>query len=50
LNEGIIHCIGTPGEVITESNIKEVYETDVLVDKIPLTGQPRVTLLSSIPK
>ena len=49
LNEGFIHRIGTPGEVITESNIKEVYETDVLVDKIPLTGQPRVTLLSSIP-
>jgi len=47
LNEGIIHCIGTPDEVITESNIKEVYETDVLVDENPLTGQPRVTLLSS---
>ncbi|MBW2599658.1 MAG: ABC transporter ATP-binding protein, partial [Deltaproteobacteria bacterium] len=27
LNEGVIHCIGTPEEVITESNIKEVYET-----------------------
>jgi iron complex transport system ATP-binding protein len=50
LNEGIIHSIGTPDEVITESNIKEVYETDVLVDKILLTGQPRVTLVSSIPK
>jgi iron complex transport system ATP-binding protein len=50
LNKGIIHCIGTTNEVITESNIKEVYETDVFVDKIPLTGQPRVTLLSSIPK
>jgi len=46
LNEGMIHCIGTPDEVITESNIKEVYETDVLVDENPLTGQPRVTLLS----
>jgi len=48
LNKGIIHCIGTPGEVITKTNIKEVYETDVLVDENPVTGQPRVTLLSSI--
>lgn len=47
LNEGNIHCIGTPDEVITESNIKEVYETDVLVDRNPQTKLPRVTLLAS---
>ena len=46
LNAGNIHCMGTPDEVITEFNIKEVYETDVLVDENPLTGQPRVTLLA----
>jgi len=46
LNAGNIHCMGTPDEVITESNIKEVYETDVLVDRNPQTGLPRVTLLS----
>lgn len=47
LNAGNIHCMGTPDEVITESNIKAVYETDVLVDRNPQTGLPRVTLLSS---
>ncbi len=47
LKEGCIHSIGTPDEVITESNIKEVYETDVLVDCNSQTGLPRVTLLSS---
>ena len=49
LNAGNIHCMGTPDEVITESNIKEVYETDVLVDRNPQTGLPRVTLMASSP-
>lgn len=47
LSKGTVHCMGTPGEVITESNIKEVYETDVLVDANPQTGLPRVTLVAS---
>jgi len=47
LREGHIHSLGEPGEVITEANIREVYETDVLVDANPLNGLPRVTLLSS---
>jgi len=49
LREGHIHCLGSPEEVIAESYIKEVYETNVTVDRNPLTGQPRVTLLSSYP-
>ena len=49
LNNGSIHVIGSPGEVITESNIKEVYDTDVLIDPNPVTGSPRVTLLTSYP-
>lgn len=49
LNAGNIHCVGTPEEVITESNIKEVYETNVSVDRNPQTGLPRVTLMSSSP-
>lgn len=49
LNAGNIHCMGTPDEVITEPNIKEVYETDVSVDRNPQTGLPRVTLMSSNP-
>jgi iron complex transport system ATP-binding protein len=47
LKGGRIHTLGMPGEVITESNIREVYETDVLVDANPLNGLPRLTLLSS---
>ena len=49
LRSGCIHCMGNPDEVIDESNIKEVYETNVIVDRNPVTGQPRVTLLSSHP-
>jgi len=44
LKEGSIHRLGVPSEVITEENIREVYETDVLVDVNPLNGLPRVTL------
>ncbi len=47
LSKGTVHCMGTPEEVITESNIKEVYEADVLVDTNPQTGLPRVTLIAS---
>lgn len=49
LQNGHIHCLGNPADVITEKNIKEVYETNVAVDKNPVTGQPRITLLSSHP-
>jgi iron complex transport system ATP-binding protein len=49
LRDGNIHSIGTPHEVITESNIKEVYEANVMVDRNPITGLPRVTLLASHP-
>jgi iron complex transport system ATP-binding protein len=37
--------VGTPAEVITEENIRRVYETTVLIEKNPLSGAPRVTLL-----
>lgn len=47
LSKGALHSIGTPWDVITESNIKEVYETDVLVDTNPQIGLPRVTLIAS---
>jgi iron complex transport system ATP-binding protein len=49
LRDGHIHCMGSPEEVIVEPHIKEVYETNVAVDRNPVTGQPRVTLLSSHP-
>lgn len=49
LNRGRIYEMGVPENVITESNITQVYETDVIVDKNPVTAKPRVTLLSSHP-
>jgi iron complex transport system ATP-binding protein len=49
LQSGRIHALGTADEVITEGGIKEVYEADVLVDKNPQTGVPRVTLLKKPP-
>lgn len=49
LKEGSINRIGSPTTVITESAIKEVYETEVLVDQNPVTKLPRVTLLASGP-
>jgi iron complex transport system ATP-binding protein len=47
LEEGRLHSLGCPGEVITESHIKEVYRVNVVVDHHPLTGLPRVSLLGS---
>ena len=47
LEEGRLRSLGCPGEVITESNIREVYGVDVVVDHHPLTGLPRVSLLGS---
>ena len=49
MRSGFIHCLGSPDEVIAESHIREVYETNVTVDRNPVTGQPRVTLMSSHP-
>ncbi len=49
LKSGQIYAQGAPREVIVEKNINEVYGTNVLVDQNPVTGKPRVTLLSSHP-
>jgi iron complex transport system ATP-binding protein len=46
LKDGRIHVIGTPHQVITKKNIEEVYETEVLIDFHPITGLPRMTLVS----
>ncbi len=45
LSKGEIFKIGKPDFVLTEENIKSVYETDVIVDPNPITGKPRITLL-----
>ena len=35
LEEGRLHSLGRPGEVITESHIREVYRVNVVVDHHP---------------
>jgi len=44
LKKGHIYATGEPDKVITASNIEDVYECPVLVDKNPLSGRPRVNL------
>lgn len=48
LKQGRLHALGRPEEVLTESNIREVYGVNVVVDCHPLTGLPRVSLLGSL--
>lgn len=44
LRNGGIHRVGSPRQVITEETIAEVYGCEVLVDKNPLSGMPRINL------
>ena len=45
LHRGSVFSAGTPSAVLTEENIRRVYEAKVLVEKNPLSGAPRITLL-----
>lgn len=49
LHKGMVFALGKPEEVITKANIEAIYEIPVLVDKNPVTGAPRVTLLRRAP-
>ena len=42
-----IFSLGTPDEVLTESNIERVYRTPVLVDRHPRSTSLRISLLPS---
>ncbi|HYC56875.1 MAG TPA: ABC transporter ATP-binding protein [Candidatus Binatia bacterium] len=42
MHEGRIFAQGSPSDVITYANVKEVFETDVYVDRNHLTGQLNV--------
>ena len=42
LHRGALFASGSPAEVLTEENIRRVYETTVLVERNPLSGAPRV--------
>ncbi len=45
LSNGQIYAMGSPESVLTEENIRNVFNTDVLVDLNPATEKPRITLL-----
>jgi iron complex transport system ATP-binding protein len=44
LKQGEVKAVGTPGEVLRPEAIKQVYGCEVLVDRHPVSGRPRVTL------
>lgn len=45
LKNGSIYDSGEPESVITASNIDDVYDCPVMVDKNPETGRPRINLI-----
>jgi iron complex transport system ATP-binding protein len=44
LQSGAVAALGTPAEVLTAERIRQVFQTDVLVDLHPLHRGPRITL------
>ncbi len=48
LDRGEVRASGTVWDVLTEQNIRDVYGTDVLVDRHPATGGPRITTLAAL--
>jgi iron complex transport system ATP-binding protein len=46
MKSGEGRAFGVIEEVMTESILRDVFGADVLVDKNPVTGSPRITLLS----
>jgi iron complex transport system ATP-binding protein len=46
LYNGKKYAIGTPADILTAQNIKEVYDVDVGIDPNPHNGSPRVTLMT----
>ncbi len=48
MKNGRVYKDGTPREVITESNIRDVYGINVMVTDNVITGSPHITLLSKL--
>lgn len=46
LKAGAMIAFGSPKEVMTEGLLREVFETDLMVDLNPSSGAPRVTLIT----
>lgn len=47
LHQGTVFAAGRPEEVLTEENIRRVYEIDVMIEKNPFSGAPRVMAIGS---
>lgn len=45
LKEGRLYAAGSPSQVVTASNVEEVYGCKVVVDANPATGSPRVSVV-----
>ena len=44
LHEGRAFRVGTPEEVLTQEHLSAVYGCEVLIDRHPIAGTPRITL------
>jgi iron complex transport system ATP-binding protein len=47
LKNGEIFVEGTPDEVVTKENILQVFAYDAFIDKSPVSGKPRINLVSN---
>lgn len=47
LHQGAVYAKGRPEEVLTEENIRRVYEMEVVIEKNPFSGAPRVLAIGS---
>jgi iron complex transport system ATP-binding protein len=45
LKSGEMKAYGTPQEVLTEEKLRSVFDANLLVDRNPVSGAPRITLL-----
>ncbi|MCP9471185.1 MAG: ABC transporter ATP-binding protein [Nitrospira sp.] len=50
MREGTVRAIGTPAEIIRHDILHDVYGCDVMIDRHPQTGKPRVTLPIQTPQ
>ena len=48
LKTGRIHALGHPEQVLTESNVAQVFDRPVMVDRNPQQGTPRITPLIGV--
>lgn len=47
LDEGRVHSMGLPEEVLTQEILKEVYKTEVLVRRHPISSRPHIIPVSN---